>query len=286
MASGKEIRAKIASIKSTQKITRAMEMIAATKIRAAQQCRAASEPYAQKICQVVSHLARSHPEYIHPFMQQREIRRVGFIIISTDKGLCGGLNANLFRTVLKQFQQLKSQGKEISLTLMGRKAIGFFPRFGHPIIASVDHLGDKPKISQLIGTIKVMLDAYAKGEIDALYIAHNKFVNTMTQKPELTPLLPMVPDKDDRLAHYWDYLYEPDAIELLDVLLRRYIEALVYQEVVENLACEQAAKMLAMRNATDNAGELIGELQISYNKARQAAITTELTEIVAGADAV
>ena len=286
MASGKEIRAKIASIKSTQKITRATEMIAASKIRQAQQLRASSEPYAKRIQDVVSHLAKSHPEYVHPFMVEREIKRVGFIIVGTDKGLCGGLNANLFRSVVKEFARLDKEGKGVDLSLVGRKAKGFFPRFGGNIVASVDQLGSEPQIADLIGVVTVMLDAYRDGKIDSLVLCYNRFINTMTQQPTIEPLLPMQADPDERLDHHWDYLYEPEATELLDGLLRRYIEVEVYQAVVENQACEQAAKMIAMRNATDNAGELIDELQITYNKARQAAITTELTEIVAGAAAV
>ena len=286
MASGKEIRAKIASIKSTQKITRATEMIAASKIRQAQQLMASSDLYAKRIHDVVSHLAKSHPEYVHPFMVEREIKRVGFIIVGTDKGLCGGLNANLFRSVVKEFSRLDKEGKGVDLSLVGRKAKGFFPRFGGNIVASVDQLGSEPQIADLIGVVTVMLDAYRDGKIDSLVLCYNRFVNTMTQQPTIEPLLPMQADPDERLDHHWDYLYEPEATELLDGLLRRYIEVEVYQAVVENQACEQAAKMIAMRNATDNAGELIDELQITYNKARQAAITTELTEIVAGAAAV
>jgi F-type H+-transporting ATPase subunit gamma len=286
MASGKEIRAKIASIKSTQKITRATEMIAASKIRQAQLLRASSDPYTQHIQDVVGHLAKSHPEYVHPFMQHREIKRCGYIIVSTDKGLCGGLNANLFRALVKEFVALEQRGQTLCLSLIGRKAKAFFPRFTRNISAAVDHLGDKPRAADLSGVITVMLDAYLNGEIDALFLGYNKFINTMSQRPLIEPLLPIPPMPEPRLDHHWDYLYEPDARDILDVLLRRYVSAKVYQAVVENLACEQAAKMLAMRNATENAGDLIAELQVSYNKARQATITTELTEIVAGAAAV
>ena len=286
MANSKEIRGQIASIKSTQKITKATEMIAASKIRQAQHRMQKSAPYAERIHEVISHLAKSCPEYRHPFMLVREVKRAGFIVISTDKGLCGGLNANLFRLLLKTMRPMLAEGQSLDLSLIGRKANGFFSRFGANIVASTEMLGDKPRIADLIGSTKMMLDAYAAGDLDALFLVSNRFVNTMTQRPEIRPLLPIQPSRDDALAHHWDYLYEPDPVVLLDVLLRRHIEAQVYQAVIENLACEQAAKMVAMKNATENAGQLIDELQISYNKARQAAITTELTEIVAGADAV
>ncbi|KTD66356.1 F0F1 ATP synthase subunit gamma [Legionella spiritensis] len=288
MAGAKEIRSKIASIKNTQKITRAMEMVAASKMRKTQDRMKASKPYATKIYEVVEHLARANSEYHHPFMTTREIKRIGLIVVTTDRGLCGGLNANLLRESIRTVHQWQEQGKEVDLCVLGRKGQAFFKRFGGRVVASADQLGDKPGISDLIGVVKVMLDAFYHGEIDALHIVYNEFVNTMTQRPNIKQLLPLpVSDKDSKeLGHHWDYIYEPDAKELLDGLLERYIELQVYQAVVENIACEQAAKMIAMKSATDNAGDLIKEFQLAYNKARQAAITQELAEIVGGASAL
>ncbi|MDD3447533.1 MAG: F0F1 ATP synthase subunit gamma [Gammaproteobacteria bacterium] len=286
MASGKEIRTKIRSIQSTQKITRAMEMVAASKMRKAQDRMAASRPYAEKMRKVIGHLAMAHPEYKHPFMIEREARRVGFIVVSTDRGLCGGLNANMFKTMVAAMKEWQAKGVEIDICTIGSKAGGFFRRLGGNVVAQASHLGDAPGIIELIGTVKVMLDAYHQGGIDRLYLVSNEFVNTMTQAPGLEQLLPIVPDEDDRLKHHWDYIYEPESQDVLDDLLMRYIESQVYQGVVENIACEQAARMVAMKSASDNAGNLIDELQLAYNKARQAAITQELSEIVAGAAAV
>lgn len=286
MASGKEIRTKISSIKSTQKITRAMEMVAASKMRRAQDRMRRSRPYEEKIRNVIGHLAQAHPEYKHPYMIPREVKRIGVIIVSSDRGLCGGLNTNLFRTTLLTLREWHKQGKEIDICTIGNKASLFFKRFGGNIVAQVAHIGDEPSLENLIGSVKVMLDAYDDGKIDALYRVFNRFVNTMTQTPTVGQLLPIQSSGDERLAHHWDYIYEPEAQEVLDGLLMRYIESLVYQSVVENIACEQAARMVAMKSASDNAGNLIEELQLAYNKARQAAITQELSEIVGGAAAV
>lgn len=288
MAGAKEIRSKIASIKNTQKITRAMEMVAASKMRKTQDRMRASKPYATKIYNVVKHIARANSEYHHPFMTVREIKRVGLIVVTSDRGLCGGLNANLLRETIRIMRQWQHEGKEVDISVIGRKGQAFFKRVGGHIVATIDQLGDKPSIKDLIGLVKVMLDRFYSGEIDALHIVYNEFINTMTQKPNVKQLLPLpVSDEDlTQLGHYWDYIYEPDAKELLDNLLERYIELQTYQGVVENVACEQAAKMIAMKSATDNAGELIKEFQLAYNKARQAAITQELAEIVGGAAAL
>lgn len=287
MAGAKEIRSKIASTKNTQKITRAMEMVAASKMRKTQERMRASKPYATKIYEVVKHIARANSEYRHPFMTAREIKRIGVIVVTTDRGLCGGLNANLLRETLRCMREWQQDGKEVDICVIGRKGQAFFKRVGGRVLASVDHLGDKPGIADLIGVVKVMLDAFYAGEIDALHVVYNDFVNTMTQTPLVTQLLPLPVEESDskRLSHHWDYIYEPDAKELLDALLERYIELQIYQAVVENIACEQAAKMIAMKSATDNAGDLIKEFQLAYNKARQAAITQELAEIVGGAAA-
>lgn len=287
MAGAKEIRSKIASIKKTQKITRAMEMVAASKMRKTQDRMRASKPYAAKIYDVVRHIARATSEYRHPFMVTREIKRIGVIVVTSDRGLCGGLNTNLLREAIRVFRPWHDEGKEIDLCVIGRKGQAFFKRVGGRLIAAADQLGDKPGVKDLIGVVKVMLDAFDQGEIDALHIIYNEFVNTMTQRPTVKQLLPLPLAEEDSktLGHYWDYIYEPEAKELLDALLERYIELQVYQAVVENIACEQAAKMIAMKSATDNAGELIKEFQLAYNKARQAAITQELAEIVGGANA-
>jgi F-type H+-transporting ATPase subunit gamma len=288
MAGAKEVRTKIASIKSTQKITKAMQMVAASKMRRAQERMAASRPYAQKMVQVISHLARATPEYHHSYMAtERERKRVGYIVVSSDRGLCGGLNSNLFRKLIHEIKEQRAQGVEPVFCTIGSKALGFFKRFGGDVRAQVTQLGDKPHIEDLIGTVKVMLDAFESKEVDAVYIVANVFVNTMTQRPTIMQLVPLVPSEDQKaMPLHWDYIYEPDARTVLDSLLTRYIESLVYQAVVENGACEQAARMVAMKAATDNAGNLIDELQLVYNKARQAAITQEISEIVSGAAAV
>ncbi len=287
MASEKEIRTQIASIKNTQKITKAMEMVAASKMRKAQEQMRATRPYASKIHNVIGHLANAHPEYMHPFLIERErVKRVGLIVISTDRGLCGGLNINLFKNAVIAIREWQAKGAEIDLCLIGSKATSFFKRIGVNVIAQTTHLGDRPRISDLIGTIKVMLDAYSEEKIDRLFLVENEFVNTMSQTSKLSKLIPVEPATDEELKHHWDYLYEPDSKEVLDHLLMRYIESLVYQAVVENIACEMAARMVAMKSASDNASELIGDLQLAYNKARQASITQELSEIVAGAAAV
>ena len=286
MAVGKEIRTKIKSVKNTQKITRAMEMVAASKMRKAQDRMAASRPYAEKMQTVISHLAHAHPEYRHSYMKEREVKRVGLILISTDRGLCGGLNSNLFRNVVSELRRWAEEGKGIDLCCLGSKGTGFFRRLGSNIVAETGHLGDAPRIEDMIGTIKAMLDAFDKGEIDALYIAYNKFVNTMTQEPLVDQLVPIQKGDHKELEHHWDYIYEPEAKDVLTDLLTRYIESLVYQAAVENVACEQAARMVAMKAASDNAGSLIDDLELAYNKARQAAITQELSEIVGGAAAV
>jgi len=286
MAVGKEVKTKISSIQSTQKITSAMEMVAASKMRKAQERRQVGKPYAGRIRSVVGQIANAVSEYKHQYMEQREIKRVGFIVVSTDRGLCGGLNINLFKQVIKSMKTWSDQEVQIDLCTVGNKGAAFFGSFGGNIVATVKDLGDNPSASDLIGGVKVMLDAYDEGKIDRLYVVANEFVNTMTQKPVVEQLLPLKPSEDDKLQHHWDYLYEPDAKELLDGLLVRYIESQVYQAVVENKACEQASRMIAMKSATDNAGDLINELQLLYNKARQAAITQELSEIVSGAAAV
>ena len=288
MAGAKEIRTKISSINKTRKITRAMEMVAASKMRKTQERMRASKPYANRIYGVVKHIARANSEYRHPFLDVREIKRVGIIVVTTDRGLCGGLNANLLRETIRNVRIWKEQGKEVDVAVIGRKGQAFFKRVGGNILGSVDHLGDTPSINDFIGIVKVMLDAYYKGTIDALHVIYNEFVNTMTQKPTVKQLLPLPKSEEDSktMGHHWDYIYEPDAKELLDSLLERYMELQVYQAVVENVACEQAAKMIAMKSATDNAGDLIKEFQLAYNKARQAAITQELAEIVGGAAAL
>ncbi|MDX2458387.1 MAG: F0F1 ATP synthase subunit gamma [Gammaproteobacteria bacterium] len=286
MAGAKEIRTKIASIKNTQKITKAMEMVAASKMRRAQDRMLATRPYAGKIQNVISHLAHAHPEYHHPYLAKRETKRVGMIIISTDRGLCGGLNINLFKSAIGRLREWDDAGLDAELTLIGTKSNSFFKRMKCDVSASATHLGDAPSIIELIGTIKVMLDAYEEGRIDSLYIAHNEFVNTMTQKPVIKQLIPIESEPDKKLDVHWDYIYEPDSKPVMDSLMIRYIESLVYQGMVENVACEQAARMVAMKSATDNAGDLIDELELIYNKARQAAITQEISEIVSGAAAV
>ncbi len=286
MAVGKEIRTQIKSIKNTQKITRAMEMVAASKMRKAQERMRASRPYAEKIREVVGHLANAHPEYRHPFLQERDVKRVGVIIISTDRGLCGGLNTNTFKTAVIAMREWQKLGAELEVCTIGAKSEAFFKRIKANIVGHASHLGDAPRISDLIGTVKIMQDAYNEGRIDRLLLVYSQFVNTMTQAPQAMQLLPIPSMDDDKLKHHWDYLYEPEAKEVMDDLLMRYVESLVYQGVVDNIACEQAARMVAMKAASDNAGNFIADLQLVYNKARQAAITQELSEIVGGAAAV
>lgn len=287
MAVGKEIRTKIKSVQNTQKITRAMEMVAASKMRKAQDRMAAARPYADKIRNVIGHLAHAHPEYKHPFVQDREeVKRVGYIVVTTDRGLCGGLNANLLRGLLREVREWQGKGIEASFCAIGSKGVSFFNRLRAEVLAQVTHLGDQPRIEDMIGTIKVMLDAYIEGKIDRLYLVYNDFVSTMTQEATTEQLLPLPPEENEELKHHWDYIYEPEAKEVLDALLTRYIESIVYRAVVENFACEMAARMVAMKSASDNAGNLIDDLNLVYNKARQAAITQELSEIVSGAAAV
>jgi len=287
MASGKEIRTQIKSIKNTQKITSAMEMVAASKMRRAQDRMKATRPYADKMRNVIGHLAHAHPEYKHTFMIEREVKRVGFIVISSDRGLCGGLNANAFRATVRNMKELDDQGVEIDVCTIGKKARLFFNRLKGTLRAETSDYGDKPRLEDIIGPVKVMLDAYENGEIDQLFVVYNEFVNTMTQSPQVEQLLPIVAhDAESEIQHHWDYIYEPDSKHVLDGLLMRYIESLVYQGMVENVACEMASRMIAMKSATDNAGDLIDGLELVYNKARQAAITQEISEIVSGASAV
>ena len=286
MAGSKEIRTKIASIKSTQKITNAMEKVAVSKMRRAQMRMAAGRPYAERIRQVIGHLANANPEYRHPFMIEREVKRVGYIVVSSDRGLCGGLNTNLFKTLVKHMVGNREQNVEMDICVIGSKGSAFFRSYGGNVVAAISHIGEEPSINDLIGSVKVMLDGYMAGRIDRLFIVSNKFVNTMVQQPAIDQLVPLVADSDKELKHHWDYLYEPDAKQLLDGLLVRYVESQVYHSVIENNACEQASRMMAMKNATENAGDLISELQLIYNKARQAAITQEISEIVGGAAAL
>lgn len=287
MAAGKEIRTKISGIKNTQKITSAMEMVAASKKRKAQDRMDASKPYADKIRAVIGHLANANPEYRHPYLQERDVKRVGYIVVSTDRGLCGGLNVNLFKQVAKDVADWKQKGATVQVCAIGSKGTGYFKSRGYDVVATMTQLGDKPAVSDLIGGVKVMLDDFNAGKIDRLFVVFNEFVNTMVQKPGIEQLLPLKAAEDETSRrHTWDYIYEPNAEALLDHLLVRYVESVVYQGVVENLACEQASRMMAMKNATDNAGELIDSLNMEYNKARQAAITQEIAEIVGGASAV
>jgi F-type H+-transporting ATPase subunit gamma len=283
----KEIRVKIASFKSTQKITKAMQMVAASKMRKAQDRMRATRPYAQRIRRVIGHLRKANPDFRHPYLVEREAKSVGFIIISTDRGLCGGLNVNLFKATLAAMRDWQERGAQVSLCLIGSKGVQFFRRLASAkTLATVTHLGDRPHVADLIGTVKVMLDLYMEGKLDRLFLVHNEFVNTMSQKPVIRQLLPVVTEDEDKLQKLWDYIYEPSAAELLDGVLMRYIESQVFQGAVENVGCEMSARMVAMKSATDNAGKLIDELQLIYNKARQAAITKEISEIVGGAAAV
>ncbi|HQQ73545.1 MAG TPA: F0F1 ATP synthase subunit gamma [Pseudomonadales bacterium] len=286
MAGAKEVRTKIASVKSTQKITKAMEKVAFSKMRKAQERMAHGKPYAARMRAVIGHIANATPEYKHRYMIQRPVKRVGYIVVSTDRGLCGGLNINAFKLVVKSMKAWADQGVAIDICAIGSKAQAFFRSYGGNVVAAVRDLGDEASAADLLGSVKVMLEAYDNGQIDHLFILHNKFVNTMTQQPELQQLLPLQAEENEKLAHNWDYLYEPDAQTLLDGLLARYIESQVYQGYVENKACEMAARMVAMKNATENAGQMINDLQLLYNKARQTAITQELSEIVSGAAAV
>ena len=285
MASAQEIRNKISSVKNTQKITNAMQMVAASKMRRTQDRMAEGRPYSEKMRQVIGHLANCTSEYKHPYLQERPVNRVGYIVVSTDKGLCGGLNINLFRHLVNNMKQWHDQNIEIDLCLIGLKATAFFRNMGGNVVATMTRIGETPEVEELIGGIKVMLDDFNEGKIDKLYLSYNKFVSTMLQKPTTDQLLPLPPDEDEH-KEQWDYLYEPDARDLMNNIMGRYIESLVYQAVLENSACEQAAKMLAMKNATENAGDLIKQLELDSNKARQAAITQELSEIVGGAAAI
>jgi F-type H+-transporting ATPase subunit gamma len=292
MASGKELRTKIKSVENTKKITKAMEMISVSKMRKAQERMRTARPYAEKIRGIASHLGQANPEYVHAYMKHSDGKAVGFIVVTTDKGLCGGLNTNLLRAVTTQLRATQSAGKTVQAVAIGSKGLGFLNRVGAKVISHVTHLGDKPHLEKLIGPVKVMLDAYANGELSAVYLCYNKFVSTMAQQPTIDQLLPLSADKMEAetkasgTQHGWDYLYEPDAQAVIDDLLVRYAEALVYQSVAENMASEHAARMVAMKAATDNAGNVIGELKLVYNKTRQAAITKELSEIVSGAAAI
>ncbi|AXY02270.1 F0F1 ATP synthase subunit gamma [Vibrio alfacsensis] len=288
MAGAKEIRNKIGSVKSTQKITKAMEMVAASKMRRSQDAMQASRPYAETMRKVIGHLANANLEYRHPYLEEREAKRVGYIIVSTDRGLCGGLNINVFKKAVSDMQAWKEKGAEVELAVIGSKATGFFRHGGAKVAAQVSGLGDNPTLEDLIGSVGVMLKKYDEGELDRLYVVFNKFVNTMVQQPTIDQLLPLPKSDSEEMQreHSWDYIYEPEPKPLLDTLLVRYVESQVYQGVVENLACEQAARMIAMKAATDNATNLIEDLELVYNKARQAAITQELSEIVGGASAV
>jgi F-type H+-transporting ATPase subunit gamma len=286
MAGAKEVRTKIASVKSTQKITKAMEKVAFSKMRRAKDRMAHGKPYATRMRAVIGHLANATPEYKHSYMLERPVKRVGYIVVSSDRGLCGGLNINLLKLAVKSMKVWSEQGVQIDICTIGGKAQSFFKSFGGNVVAAVRDMGDAPAAADLLGGVKVMLDAYSEGKIDRLFVVSNEFVNTMTQTPVLHQLLPLLAEANEKLTHNWDYIYEPDARSLLDGLLVRYIESQVYQSVVENKACEMSARMVAMKNATENAGEMIGDLQLLYNKARQAAITQELSEIVSGAAAV
>lgn len=291
MAGTKEIRTKIKSVQNTRKITKAMEMVAASKMRKAQERMRAARPYAEKIRNVAAHMALANPEYKHPFMVARDIKRAGLIVVTTDKGLCGGLNTNVLRAVTTQLRDLQNKGVDTQTTAIGTKGMQFLGRVGAKVVSNVVHLGDTPHLEKLIGAIKVQLDAFNAGQIDAVYLAYTRFINTMKQEPVVEQLLPLTADKltqsdAEKRAYSWDYIYEPDAQTVVDELLIRYVEALVYQAVAENMASEQSARMVAMKAASDNAKNVIGELQLVYNKTRQAAITKELSEIVSGAAAV
>ena len=288
MAGAKEIRNKIGSVKSTQKITKAMEMVAASKMRRSQDAMEATRPYAETMRKVIGHLANGSLEYKHPYLEEREAKRVGYIIVSTDRGLCGGLNINLFKKAMNDMKDWSEKGADVELAIVGTKATAFFNNSGAKVAAQVSGLGDRPSLEDLIGSVSVMLKKYDEGELDRLFVVFNRFENTMVQEPTIDQLLPLPKSdsEDMKRDHAWDYIYEPEPKPLLDALLVRYVESQVYQGVVENLACEQAARMIAMKSATDNAGDIIDDLELVYNKARQAAITQELSEIVSGAAAV
>ena len=286
MANAKELRKQIGSIKNTQKITSAMEMVAASKMRKAQDRMSRGRPYSDHIRAVIGHVANASPEYRHQYMVEREVKRVGYIVVTTDKGLCGGLNINLLKATVKDIKTWVDQGIEVDLCLIGNKGAQFFRSYGGNVVAASNHVSENPSMVDLIGSIKVMLEAYDTGKVDKIILANNVFKNTMTQVPTLHQLVPLAALEDKSMAHRWDYIYEPDARELIDGLITRFLESQVYQAVVENVACEQAAKMIAMKSATDNAGDMVDELQLIMNNARQAAITQELSEIVSGAAAV
>ena len=287
MAGAKEIRTKIRSVQNTRKITSAMEMVAASKMRKAQDRMTAARPYAEKMRNVIAHVSSAHTEYTHPYLVEHEkVSRVGYIVVSSDRGLCGGLNSNVFRMLVRDLRDWDQQGVGVDVCTVGSKAQQFFRRMGGNVVGQVANIGDSPAFDDLVGTVKLMLDAYNEGKVDRVFLVYNRFVNSMTQLPTSEQLLPRTASEEAEVKHYWDYIYEPEAKEVVDHLLDRYIESLVYQGVVENIACEQAARMVAMKAASDNAGDLIDELQLAYNKARQAAITQELSEIVSGAAAV
>ncbi len=286
MAGAKEIRTQIKSIQNTRKITKAMEMVAASKMRRAKERMLSARPYAERIKEVVLHMAQAHSEYKHPYLIERDVKRVGYIIVSSDRGLCGGLNINVFRKALAEMTEWNDKGVEVDVSIIGSKALAFFKRFNAGIVSEATHLGDAPRLEEIVGAIKVMMDHYMDGKIDRLMVVSNEFVNTMTQSPQSVQLIPAEHIEDEQRQHHWDYIYEPDAKEIVDSTMNRYIESLVYKAVAENSACEQSARMVAMKAATDNAGDLIGDLELIYNKARQTAITQELSEIVAGAAAV
>ena len=286
MAVGKEIKNKIGSVQNTQKITSAMQMVAASRMRRTQERMSAGKPYSNRIRSMIGHLANSNPEYRHAYMVEREVKRIGYLVVSSDRGLCGGLNVKVFRQLTKEMAEWNAKNIEIDLGLIGKKAIGFFRSFGGNVVTTVTDVSEEPELEDLIGSLKVMMDAFEEGKIDKLFIISNDFVNTMTQAPTTRQLLPLEPEDDDAYRHRWDYIYEPDARQLIDGLVKRFVESQVYQAVVENTACEQAAKMVAMKNATENAEKLVDELSLIYNNARQAAITQEISEIVGGAAAV
>ena len=286
MAVGKEIKNKIGSVQNTQKITSAMQMVAASRMRRTQERMSAGKPYSNRIRSMIGHLANSNPEYRHAYMVEREVKRIGYLVVSSDRGLCGGLNVNVFRQLTKEMAEWNAKNIEIDLGLIGKKAIGFFRSFGGNVVTTVTDVSEEPELEDLIGSLKVMMDAFEEGKIDKLFIISNDFVNTMTQAPTTRQLLPLEPEDDDAYRHRRDYIYEPDARQLIDGLVKRFVESQVYQAVVENTACEQAAKMVAMKNATENAEKLVDELSLIYNNARQAAITQEISEIVGGAAAV
>jgi F-type H+-transporting ATPase subunit gamma len=288
MAAGKEIRGKIKSVENTKKITKAMEMVAASKMRKAQDRMRAARPFAEKVRNIAAHLGEANPEYVHPFMKSNDARAAGVIVVTTDKGLCGGMNTNVLRAVTNKLRELQEQGVQVQAVAIGNKGLGFLNRVGAKVVANTTGLGDTPHMEKLIGPVKVLLDAYAEGKINAVYLAYTKFINTMKQESVVEQLLPLSSEqmKADASGSSWDYIYEPDAQTVIDELLVRYVESLIYQSVAENMASEQSARMVAMKAATDNAGNVINELKLVYNKTRQAAITKELSEIVAGAAAV